>query len=296
MQSQQNNSVLVTGRRGFIGRAVVKLLQRSDIPVISLDRNPAVAASDGEHEVQCDLSDAGQLHEVFARERITGVIHLAAILPTAAQRNPFLATQVNVLGSLNLLEKAREFGIRRFVFGSSLSVYGTYSADRVISESDKAAPEDLYGAAKLYIEQAGQAYRECHGLDFVSLRIGRVVGPGANSISSAWRSEIFELLKASYPVQIVVPYLATENILVVHLEDLGTMLLAVLRARRTEYAVYNSPCRSVVVGDLKHVVENLNSNITVDLGDGTPSALRDRWITLGSSVNLQSSPYRFSID
>ena len=104
------------------------------------------------------------------------------------------ATQVNVEGSLNLLEMARQFEVRRFLFGSSLSVYGTCPAHQVVTEMDRAAPEDLYGAAKLYVEQLGEAYRQAHGLEFVSLRIGRVVGPGARSATSVWRSEIFECL------------------------------------------------------------------------------------------------------
>ena len=55
-----------------------------------------------------------------------------------------------------MLEMARQFGVGRFVFGSSLSVYGTCSPDHAVSETDRAAPEDVYGAAKLYVEQLGR--------------------------------------------------------------------------------------------------------------------------------------------
>lgn len=273
MHSQQNNSVLVTGGRGFVGRAVVKLLQRSGIRVISLERNALRGEIELEEceDITCDLGDAAQLRAVFEKERIEGIIHLAAILPTAAQRNPLLATQVNVQGSVNILEMAREFGVRRVVFGSSLSIYGTYSAEHTVSELDRAAPEDLYAAAKLYVEQLGTAYRECHGVEFVSLRIGRVVGPGARSVTSAWRSEIFELLRVSYPAEILLPYRASEKILVLHVEDVAAMLLALLRASRTGHTIYNAPCRSIVVSDLKRVIEDLNSNITVTLGDSIPA-------------------------
>ncbi|HKF02561.1 MAG TPA: NAD(P)-dependent oxidoreductase [Candidatus Sulfotelmatobacter sp.] len=270
MAIREKNSILISGGRGFIGRALVKLIQRSGYSVISLDRVPVANAVDpGIEEIECDLSDA-RLRDIFERQRVRKIIHLAAILPTAAQRNPVRATQVNVQGSLNLLELAHEFNVRRFVFGSSLSVYGTYPADQTVSEEDRAAPEDLYGAAKLYVEQLGQAYRECYGLEFVSLRIGRVVGPGARSVSSAWRSEIFELLKTDYPVEISLPYRTSENLLVLHVEDLAAMLLSLVQASSVAHAVYNAPCKSVVVGDLKRVVEDLNSNITVKLGDGTP--------------------------
>lgn len=272
MEAREKNSVLVTGGRGFIGRALVKLIQREGYSVVSLDRIPVADAVDVAHdEIECDLSDIEGLRNTFERQRIRKIVHLAAILPTAAQRNPARATEVNVQGSLNLLELAREFNVRRFVFGSSLSVYGTHPADQTVSEKDRTAPEDLYGAAKLYVEQLGQQYRECHGLEFVSLRIGRVVGPGAHSVSSAWRSEIFELLKADYPAEISLPYRASENLLVLHVDDLVGMLFCLVRASSVAHGVYNAPCKSIVVGDLKRVVEDLNSNITVKLGDSTPA-------------------------
>jgi len=272
MNSEQNDTVLVTGGRGFVGRALVKLIQRSGFRVVSLDRVPIAKAADaGCEEIECDLSDVPRLRSILERQAIRKIVHLAAILPTAAQRNPVRATEVNVQGSLNLLELAREFDVRRFVFGSSLSIYGTYPAGQAVSEEDRAAPEDLYGVAKLYVEQLGQAYREAYGLEFVSLRIGRVVGPGARSVSSAWRSEIFELLKVDYPAEISLPYRASENLLVLHVEDLAAMLLCLLRASYLTHTVYNAPCKSVVVADLKRVVEDLNSSITVKLGDGTPA-------------------------
>jgi nucleoside-diphosphate-sugar epimerase len=277
MYSEPNKPVLVTGGRGFIGRAVVKLLQRSGYPVISVDRGAVEESKPAGEEVQCDLVDADCLRRLFEDIRISSIVHLAAILPTAAQRNPLLATQVNICGSANLLEMARQFGIQRFVFGSSLSIYGTYPAERVVSEVDATLPEDLYGTAKLYIEQLGRAYRECYGLDFVSLRIGRVVGPGANSTTSAWRSEIFELLNSDHPAEIGLPYRSSEKLLVIHVEDVTQMFLALLSASRTEHSVYNAPCSAVVVEDLKRTVENLNSKLTVRAGEatlaGNPQAL-----------------------
>jgi nucleoside-diphosphate-sugar epimerase len=218
---------------------------------------------DSSVRVTCDISEEGELRRVFLAESIRGIIHLAAILPTAAQRDPVRGTKANVMGSLNLLKMGREFGVGRFVFGSSLSIYGTCPANRVISETDRAAPEDLYGAAKLYVEQLGSALAD---LSFVSLRIGRVVGPGANSQTSAWRSEIFELLDADEAVRIKLPYLGTERVLLVHVDDVAKALVTLLGAARISYGVYNAPCESVVVEDLKHQVEALNPNITLELG------------------------------
>jgi nucleoside-diphosphate-sugar epimerase len=260
--------VLVTGGRGFIGRAVAAQLAHSGCRVIAMDQAPPKKhATDGKiREVLCDITQADHLRRIFEEEHIDGIIHLAAILPTAAQREPLAATQVNICGSLNLLEMARQFGIRRFVFGSSLSVYGTCGVERVVSETDRAAPEDLYGFGKAYVENAGEAYRNAHGVEFVSLRIGRTVGPGAQSASSAWRSQIFEFLGTKEPREITVPYVAAERVLLVHVEDVAKMLVTLLLAQRPVHCVYNSVCESVEVGELKRWVESLNPRTRFQLG------------------------------
>lgn len=266
---ERSGTVLVTGGRGFVGRVAGKLLQREGYAVVSLDCAPLLGepTDDSPVDVQCDIGDPAALQSVFEMHSIHAIVHLAAILPTVAQREPLRATQVNVDGSLNLLEMAQRFGIRRFVFGSSVSIYGSCPIDYAVSEQDRAAPEDLYGAAKLYVEQLGQSYRDCHGVEFVSLRIVRVLGPGSNSRTSAWRSEIFEMLNVNEPVEISIPYAGSERILLAHVDDVAQMIVALLRAERLEYVVYNSPCESLLVEDLKGEIERLNSNIRVRLGE-----------------------------
>jgi UDP-glucose 4-epimerase len=269
MENQKQNCVLVTGAQGFVGRVLTRLLERSGRRVIALDTRAENSSGEARAtKVVCDIRHHEELESVFRRERIDEIVHLAAILPTAAQKDPVRATEVNVVGSLHLLEMARKFNVRRVVFGSSVSVYGTWPADRVVSEDDRATPEDVYGAAKLYVEQIGKAYADSHGMEFVSLRIGRVLGPGTQSKTSAWRSEIFELLGAQQPVHIPLPYTGSERVLVVHVEDVSAMLAKLLEAPRLAHLVYNAVCESVLVSDLKSQVEGLNRNITVWLGDG----------------------------
>jgi len=264
---------MITGGRGFIGRAVAGLLLNLGYRIISLDTQPAESVGDSESrvEISCDITDRDQLRRIFATYDCDGIIHLAAILPTAAQRDPLRATAVNLQGSVNLLEMAHEFGVRRFVFGSSLSIYGTYPPDHVVSESDRAAPQDVYGAAKLYVEQFAIAYcdrcnLESIRLEFVSLRIGRVVGPGTGSVTSAWRSKVFEFLSTNETKTIHLPYAASERILLVHVEDVARMLVTVLDAPKPAHFVYNAVCESVVIADLKRELEALNPKLQIRVG------------------------------
>jgi UDP-glucose 4-epimerase len=269
VQKHARNSVLVTGAEGFLGRALVRLLEPSAQRVIALDTcEPEPSAEQTRvTKVGCDITDRVELERVFREHDLGKVVHLAAILPTAAQRDPVRATAVNLDGSLNLLELAQQFGVTRFVFGSSLSIYGSCSPDHIISETHRAAPEDVYGAAKLYVEQLGNAFADSGGPQFVSLRIGRVVGAGARSKTSAWRSEIFELLRTDRPANITLPYVGAERILLLHVDDAAGALMTLLQAPRPAHRIYNAPCESWVVNDLKLQLESLNPNLRVTLGD-----------------------------
>ena len=279
MSEKKHNTVLVTGGRGFLGRALVKLLQRTGYRVMSLDRSPVENPIKElpSAEIQLDISDASALGRLFEEKSFNAIVHLAAVLPTAAQADSVLATKVNVAGSMNLLECARRFAVERFVFGSSLSVYGTCLADQHVSETHRAAPEDVYGAAKLYVEQVGATYRQQHGTQFVSLRIGRVVGPGAQSSTSAWRSQIFEFLNAEHPVEIALPYAGTERLLLIHVEDAAAMLARLVESEALNFSIYNSVCEMVTVDELEQKIEKLNSNVHVKTGKA-PAAGNPRWL------------------
>ena len=259
MDTENPGGVLITGGRGFIGRSLGKLLQRQRYRVISVDVTPS------RDEVVRDVTDSAALKRLLQTESIDTIVHLAAVLPTAAARQPLMATRVNVEASVNMVELAKEFAVRRFVFGSSFSVYGTCPMDQVVVETDRPAPEDLYGTAKVYVEQLGAVYRQAHGLEFVSLRIGRVVGPGAQSATSAWRSHIFERLSDGLTGEIEIPYEDSERILLVHVEDVARMLLRLIEAAQPKHTVYNAACESVTVGALKSEMERLNPRLTVRL-------------------------------
>jgi nucleoside-diphosphate-sugar epimerase len=120
-------------------------------------------------------------------------------------------------------------------------------------------------------------------LEFVSLRIGRVVGAGAQSASSAWRSQIFEFLDRNRPAEIHLPYVGSERFLLVHVEDVAKMLVALVQAPRLLHSVYNAVCESTSVGDLKREVEALNPKITVALGHSQ---------ALGNPRRLDSSRFQ----
>ena len=144
---QRADSILVTGGEGFIGQHVRRALAGSGTSAVSLDCK--LAGSDhGEQRYERDIRDSARINEIFASHKITRVIHLVSLLRTASEQNPLAATQVNIVGSLNILEAARTFNVQRVVYASSASVYGTREAADKAREADLTAPEDVYGSTK----------------------------------------------------------------------------------------------------------------------------------------------------
>ena len=255
--------VLVTGASGFIGRYTCIQLRRQGLEVIGVDRHTA------EGTLACDLTDRGAVSALFHSHRFNAVIHLAAVLPSAAAADPFRATEVNIDTSVNLLEQAISNGCRRFIFGSSSSVYGTSGLSRPISENEPATPIDIYGGAKRYIEILGTNFHAKSAIEFAALRIATVLGSGARNTSSPWRSEIFEKLGSVSPQTISLPYSADDPLTVVHAEDVARMLTIMAQRRSLASTIYNTPAQFVNAAEIKRAVEHIDPNVSVALAGRT---------------------------
>ena len=275
----QSRSVLVTGGSGFIGRYLCLELTKCGWGVLSIDSKPP-EGGDGSGLQKCDITEAGPLEEIFKAKQFDAIVHLASILPSAAKADPHTATNVNIGGSLNILEAAKRFKAGRVIYASSSSVYGTRPASQFVSENQPLTPEDLYGAAKRYVEILGEAYRQNSGIGFLALRIAIVVGAGAKSTTSPWRSQLFESLSATQPGEFVLPFRPDEVLPLIHVEDLVAMLVAAVSAKKLTSSIYNSFAESVTPAELKNEVELLNPKTRVTLGttpvSGHPRAIDSR--------------------
>jgi UDP-glucose 4-epimerase len=177
-------NVIVTGGAGFIGSHLVPLLLENGYSVIVLDslckgrienlrdclRKPQFKF------LKADIRDKEVLLEAFRESDI--VIHLAALIDVAASvSNPALTHEVNVTGTLNVLQAAAKNNVKRVVFASSTAVYGD-PKDMPIKESTNLQPISPYAASKAASEAYCTAFRDCYGLDAISLRFFNVYGLG----------------------------------------------------------------------------------------------------------------------
>ena len=180
---------LVTGGAGFIGSTLVDRLLAEGHAVDVLDSlatgslaNLADARADRDHEFsfhQIDVRDPSII-DLIARRKPEVVFHLAAQADVRVSvADPVLDAQVNVMGSLHVLEGARAAGSRKVVFASSGgTIYGDIAPeDLPVDESHPLRPLSPYGVAKKVVVDYLFAYRELHALEYTALALANVYGP-----------------------------------------------------------------------------------------------------------------------
>ena len=131
-----------------------------------------------------DILDLPRLLDVIKRHRVTHVVHAAAFVGAVSALNPALSIQVNVMGTVNVLEAARLFDIRRVVFTSAKGIYGPIRGEfgpplyKPIPEDMPKDPQRIYDSAKQMAEQTVLYYSANYGLDVAILRFSTTYGPG----------------------------------------------------------------------------------------------------------------------
>ena len=187
----KHRRILLTGGAGFIGSHVAEALLRAgaNLTIVdNLDRfySPAWKKSNleeirraGNYEfANADIRIVSRMREVMSRARPDATIHLAAragVRPSI--KHPLLYEQVNIGGTVNLLELSRQFGVRRFVFGSSSSVYGSTSQTPFSEDQFELRPVSPYGATKLAGETLCYTYAQLYAFSVICLRFFTVYGP-----------------------------------------------------------------------------------------------------------------------
>jgi UDP-glucuronate 4-epimerase len=168
-------NVLVTGGAGLIGMALRQTLVASGHAVTAIDVTD-FGRSDATLQ-RLGLEDESALDALVAANRIDSIAHCGAISgPMMAKGQPDLLVRVNIDATARLLNLARRHGMRRFVFCSSISVYGSVGPATIV-ERTPLHPTSVYGATKVASEALVEGFANEYGLDGVSLRIARVYGP-----------------------------------------------------------------------------------------------------------------------
>lgn len=245
-------ATLITGGAGFVGMALAEAILADGEDVVLLDaRAPSnrflsQAARLGRRPsvVTGDIRDPACIRDAFAAAPIGRVFHGPAITADAARERGAAADilDVNLFGTLWMLEAARDHGVARFVYPSSLTVYGSSLIDREVMVEDEtpAIPESLYAISKYAGERLALRFGALHGLDVVCGRLGSVFGPWEedtgvrDTLSPFW--QVADQARQGGTIVLPSHDVGRE---MVYSRDVAAALALLLRAERHRFPVYN---------------------------------------------------------
>ena len=182
--------ILVTGAAGFIGSHLCERLV-NDHQVVGLDnfcdfydikikrKNVAKLSKNENFQlIKADIRKLDELEDIFALHDFDLVIHLAAMAGVRPSiENPVLYTEVNINGTVNLLEECRKHNVKKFIFASSSSVYGNNKKVPFSEKDSVDHPISPYASTKKAGELICHSYHHLHQISLVCLRFFTVYGP-----------------------------------------------------------------------------------------------------------------------
>lgn len=170
-----NETILITGASGQIGAVLNEELQKryGSGAVLQTD----IRLPEGRQGLfeELDVLDAEQLGRLIRKYKVRQAYHLAAILSAKGEKNPKWAWEVNMAGLFNILEAAREFGLKVF-FPSSIAVFGGMTPRVNTPQYAVLQPETVYGISKVAGESWCQYFHQKYGVDVRSLRYPGIIG------------------------------------------------------------------------------------------------------------------------
>ncbi len=175
--------ILVTGASGFLGHPVTARLLSMKHEVIGLDPLPAPDAT-CRHVID-DLSDRRRLLELLRSEAITHVIHCGGISgPMVMADDPARVIDINVTGSINLLQASLQTEVKTLVYCSSVSAVGNFYQNEPIGDDYPLRPSTTYGCSKAAMDMVLRGLWKRVPLDLCALRFTTIYGPGRRTIST----------------------------------------------------------------------------------------------------------------
>ncbi len=176
----KNKKVLVTGGAGFIGSNLVKKLISDKNEVVVIDDLSSgfisnISSIDGVKYINGDIRNRKQVNNAIKGVEV--VFHLAASVGNKRSIDfPLIDSQINVLGTLNILEECVKEGVRKIVTSSSAGIFGELKTIP-IKEDHPIDPDSPYGCSKLCEEKLCLSYSKLYDLEAVCLRYFNVFGP-----------------------------------------------------------------------------------------------------------------------
>jgi UDP-glucose 4-epimerase len=226
--------ILVTGGAGFLGAWVVRRLQRNGHAVRCLDLGDDLRVARSILGTPADAidwrrGDVGRAEDVLdASSGCAAIVHIAGLLTPACRADPVRGATVNLIGTLNVFEAAKRWGISKIVYTSSAAIFGP-------EDTDTPRPVSQYGAFKLACEGSARAYWADEGISSCGFRPLVIYGPGRELGPSAGVSLACRAAAEGQPYTI--PFTGRSGF--VFVDEVAAAYEAALLSPPTGAAVYN---------------------------------------------------------
>lgn len=273
----KNTKVLVTGGAGFIGSNLVNELLRTENDVIVLDNLTSGYLSNLElsHSLKFINGDVRNMADVEeAMQGVEVVFHLAASVGNKRSIDfPITDAEVNVLGTLNVLEAARKFCVRKIVTSSSAGIFGELKTIP-INEDHPIEPDTPYGCTKLCEEKLCLSYSKLYDIEAVCLRYFNVYGPNQrfDAYGNVIPIFVFRMLR-NEPLTIFGDGEQTRDF--VHVNDVVQANIKAAETIGVSGAFNIASGTSITINHLVEMIGRNNSTIIVQYGDERPGDVRD---------------------
>ena len=263
--------VLVTGGAGFIGSHIVDKLINLDYEVVVIDNLSTGNKNNLNPNAlfYCLDISANELNAVFLNEKPQYVIHLAAQVSVPhSLTDPILDCSSNIVGTLNILECCRKYGVEKIIYSSSAAVYGEPQYIP-IDENHVIFPQSNYGISKYVAEMYIKAYSRLYGLNYTILRYSNVFGPRQESKSEGGVIAIFtEKILHNKPPVIFGSGEQTRDFIFV--EDVANANILAL-SEADNHTLNISTNTSTSINNLIKALENiLEINISINYSESMP--------------------------
>lgn len=293
---------LVTGAAGCLGAWAVARLHAEGTSVVAYDasddyRRLRLIMDEEEMasvpRVRGDIRRFDELFELITSNSITHIVHLAALQVPFCRADPVLGSEVNVTGTVNVLEAVRrsDGAVRGLAYASSTAVFGPPDLypDGIAADDSPQLPGTLYGVYKQANEGSARIYAADWGVGSVGLRPSIVYGPGRDQGMTSDPTKAMLAVASGKPGEIAFGGASTFH----HADDVAAAFIAAARLEVSTAMVHNVGGSDAGVSEVAALIERAAPGATVTYGDEPlpiPSAVDGRplAVLLGDAVAFRS--------
>lgn len=262
------NNVLITGGAGFIGSTLADTLLKENCKVICVDnfcdyyspelkrKNISNALLNSNYKLyEADIENLEELEKIFSENKIDIIVHLAAragVRPSIEK--PVEYMQTNVMGTVNILELMKKYGVKKMCMASSSSVYGNCKAEKFSEDLNVRRPISPYAASKSACEQICYTYHHLYDLNIVMLRYFTVFGPRQRPDLAI--NKFVNLIRNNQPINMYGDGSSIRDY--TYIDDIVSGTISAMKYDKTGYEIFNlGGGNPISLVDMISTIENI---------------------------------------